>query len=113
MAYSMRCSVPALNSRNFYFVVLVFFRFMKISPTSLAVNCRELINFHGCLTLFLVKLDQFKPLGHPSSPDHPPIRPSIMLNFALQPNYREKLNRGLNQLVELRTILHCCKDKVS
>ena len=83
---------------------------LKINPTSLAVNSKELTNFHGSLTLFLVKLDRYRPNNHPKSPDHPPIRPSVMLNFALQPIYREKLNSGLNQLVELRTILHCCKE---
>ena len=86
---------------------------MKIQPSNLAVNKPELVSFHGCLTLFLVKLDRFTPPGHSLSPSHPPIRPSIMMTFALQPQNRELLASGLNQLVELRTILFECKKKVA
>ena len=86
---------------------------MKVSPTLLAVNTRELINFHASLTLFLPKLDRYKPVNYPSSPNHPPIRPSVMLNFALQLEYREKLTSGVNQLLELRIVLQKCKEKLA
>ena len=86
---------------------------MKVSPTLLAVNTRELINFHASLTLFLPKLDRCRPVNYPLSPDHPPIRPSVMLNFALQPEYREKLTSGVNQLLELRIVLQKCKEKLA
>ena len=86
---------------------------MKIQPSNLAVNTRELVSFHGCMTAFLVKLDRFRPADHSPSPTHPPIRPSVMMTFALQPKNRELLASGLNQLVELRTILFECKKKVA
>ena len=81
---------------------------LKIAPTSLKVNTRQLVNFHSGLTAFLPKLDQVKPISHPASPDHPPIRPGLMLNFALQPEYRERLSSGLTQLVTLRDVLQSC-----
>ena len=86
---------------------------MKIQPSNLAVNTRELVSFHGCLTAFLMKLDRFRPAGHSLSPTHPPNRPSVMMTFALQPKIRELLASGLNQLVELSTILYECKKKVA
>ena len=83
------------------------------SPTNLKVNSRELTNFHSSLTLFLPKLDRFKPARHDPSPEHLAISPGVMLKFALHPEYREKLSSGVNQLMELRLILQNCKEKAS
>ena len=103
--------MKTVYANHIVIINLICFSLMKISPTSLKVSSRGLVNFHNALTSFLPKLDRVKPIGHPSSEDHLPIRPGLMLNFALKPEYREKLNNGLTQLVQLRAVLQSCKER--